>query len=71
MGPRGSRGQHSMGPRGSRGQHSTGPRGSRGLEKNIKEIFFKISEKKYFIIFSLLKISSFFRENLIHFGCVC
>ena len=40
------------------------------VKKIIKEIFFKIS-KKIFYYFSLLVISSFFRENLVHVGGVC
>ena len=41
------------------------------VKKIIKEIFFKISGKKIFYYFSLLEISNFFRENLVHGGCVC
>ena len=41
------------------------------VKKIRKEIFLKISEKNYFIIFPLLKNLSFFREKLAHVGCVC
>ena len=41
------------------------------VKKIRKEIFFKISGKKYFIIFPIFKNLSFFSENLAHVGCVC
>ena len=62
MSPRGLRGQHSMGPRGSR-VNILWVRGGRGVcKKNIKEIFFKISEKNILLFFLYWKFLVFLEK---------